>query len=408
MNALENKSQVNRLAGLFACTYMVSYITRINYGTVISEMETATAISRELLSLALTGSFITYGVGQIVSGVLGDRVSPKKLVSWGLIVTVLMNFLIPVCRNTFQMVAVWCVNGFAQSFLWPPLVRLMTALLSEEDYKKTTAKVLWGSSFGTILIYLVSPLIISVLSWKWVFVFSAVCGVVMLWIWNRYSYEIETTEQTPAAKEPKGQRTPLWSPLMIGIMAAIILQGMLRDGVTTWMPSYLSETYRLSNRISILTGVVLPLFSIVCSQIATRLHMKKLTNPLTCAGVFFAAGACSALVLWLLAGQSAVFSVLLSATLTGCMHGVNLMLICMIPPYFKTYGTVSTVSGVINSCTYIGSALSTYGIAVLSKEIGWHYTVLVWFLVALAGTVLCVSCAKPWKHKFPARQSDPI
>ena len=76
MNALDNKSQVNRLAGLFACTYMVSYITRINYGTVISEMETATAISRELLSLALTGSFITYGVGQIISGVLGDRVSP--------------------------------------------------------------------------------------------------------------------------------------------------------------------------------------------------------------------------------------------------------------------------------------------------------------------------------------------
>ena len=238
--------------------------------------------------------------------------------------------------------------------------------------------------------------------------FSAVCGVVMLWIWDRYSYEIETTEQTPAAKGPKGQRNALWSPLMIGIMAAIILQGMLRDGVTTWMPSYLSETYRLSNRISILTGVVLPLFSIVYFQIAIRLHMKKLTNPLTCAGVFFAAGACSALVLWLLAGQSAVFSVLLSATLTGCMHGVNLMLICMIPPYFKTYGTVSTVSGVINSCTYIGSALSTYGIAVLSKEIGWHYTVLVWFLVALAGTVLCVSCAKPWKHKFPARQSDPI
>lgn len=288
---------------------MVSYITRINYGAIISEMEAATAVSRDLLSMALTGSFITYGAGQIVSGVLGDRISPKKLVSCGLMVTVAMNLLIPVCRNTLQMVVVWCINGFAQSFLWPPLVRLMTALLSEEDYKKTTAKVSWGSSFGTMLLYLLSPLIISVLSWKWVFVFSAICGIVMLVVWNRYSYEIETEAPVPAAKVSKGQANALWNPLMLCVMAAIILQGMLRDGVTTWMPSYIAETYQLSNRVSILTGVVLPLFSIVCFQIATRLYMKKLTNPLTCAGAFFAAGACSALVLWLFAGQNAAFSV---------------------------------------------------------------------------------------------------
>lgn len=102
MNRLEGKSQVNRLACLFACTYMVSYITRINYGAIISEMEAATAVSRDLLSMALTGSFITYGAGQIVSGVLGDRISPKKLVSCGLMVTVAMNLLIPVCRNTLK------------------------------------------------------------------------------------------------------------------------------------------------------------------------------------------------------------------------------------------------------------------------------------------------------------------
>lgn len=64
---------------LFACTYMVSYITRTNYGAVISEMQTATAIPRSLLSRALTGSFITYGMGQIISGMPGqfDRNDPS-------------------------------------------------------------------------------------------------------------------------------------------------------------------------------------------------------------------------------------------------------------------------------------------------------------------------------------------
>lgn len=396
---LQGRQQVNRLAILFACTYMVSYLTRINYGAIISEIATDTGISKTLLSMSVTGSFITYGTGQIVSGFLGDRISPKKLVSLGLTVTVLMNLLIPFCQDPYLMCAVWCVNGFAQSFMWPPLVRLMTALLSEDDYKRTTTKVSWGSSFGTILIYLVSPLIISTFGWRWVFVFSAGCGILMLIVWNRHSYEIEP-EKRPTGSGAKGGAAHLFSPLMLGVMLAIVLQGMLRDGITTWMPSYIAETYGLSNIVSILTGVVLPVFSIVTFYFSTQLYLKKITNPLACAAVFFAAGTVSALALFLLTGENAAFSVLLSAVLTGCMHGVNHILISMIPPFFKKYGTVSTVSGVINSCTYIGSAVSTYGIAALSESIGWHDTIFVWFLVALAGTGICVLVTNPWKKKF--------
>ena len=46
--------------------------------------------------MAVSGSAVTYGFGQIVSGVLGDKFSPKKLICGGLITTAAMNFLIPV------------------------------------------------------------------------------------------------------------------------------------------------------------------------------------------------------------------------------------------------------------------------------------------------------------------------
>ena len=76
---------ISRMTLLFALTYMVSYITRINYGAIISEMVRVTCFSRSQLSMALTGSFITYGVGQIISGICGDGFSPKKILSFGLI-----------------------------------------------------------------------------------------------------------------------------------------------------------------------------------------------------------------------------------------------------------------------------------------------------------------------------------
>lgn len=395
---LQTKKEISCLTWLFALTYMVSYITRINYGAMIAEMVVDTGFSKAMLSMAVTGSFITYGAGQIVSGIVGDRFSPKRLISLGLCVTVAMNFLMAVCQNPWQMLMVWCVNGFAQSFMWPPLVRLMTALLSEDDYKTVSTKVAWGSSFGTILVYLLSPVVIMVSGWRAMFVLCGVLGALMLLFWNRYSYEIPP--QPAKKKEEKGKDSGLFCPVMLALMAAILLQGMLRDGVTTWMPSYIGETYDLSSEVSILTGVVLPIFSIGSFWLSAGLYRKYIKNPITCAALFFGCGAVSALGVLLLTGRSAAFSVVFSALLTGCMHGVNLLLIQMLPPYFAKSGNVSTASGVLNTCTYIGSAVSTYGIALLSEKAGWNTTLTCWLVIASAGTAICLLCIKPWKKRL--------
>lgn len=396
---LSTKREINALALLLAVTYMISYITRINFGAVVSEMTVATGFSKKMLSMSLTGSFITYGTGQILCGVLGDRISPKKMITIGLVMTVGMNCLIPVCQNPWQMLAVWCVNGFAQAFMWPPIVRMMSALLDADDYKRTVTKVSWGSSIGTILVYLLSPVAIMTVGWKGVFFCAAGLGAVMLVIWNLTARDIQPTGQKKVAA-PKGSSKVLFTPLVLCIMLPIILQGMLRDGITTWMPTFISESFHLGNEISILTGVLLPIFSIACFQFTGWIYRKKITNPLLCASVMFGAGAVFAMLLYFCCGTSAVGSVLFSAALTGAMHGVNLLLICMLPQCFEKYGNISTVSGVLNACTYIGSAISTYGIAALSEVIGWSGTIFLWFVVAAAGGVICLLCVKPWKKKF--------
>ena len=393
---MKSRKQTNGLVLLFTATYMISYITRINYGAIISEMQTATGFSKSLLSMSLTGSFITYGLGQVVSGICGDKISPKKLVLWGLLATVVMNLLIPVCADPYQMLIVWSINGFAQSFMWPPIIKIMTDVLPEAEYKKAVTKVSWGSSVGTIAVYLLSPLLISVAGWRSVFVFSAALGIVMLFVWNKFATDVQAVQPREVTSAPK--TGSLFTPLLFGVMVAIVLQGMLRDGVTTWMPSYIAEIYHLSNEISILTGVILPVFSILCFQAALLVYARKPDNPLVCATLFFFVGASASVGIRLFDGQSAAVSVVLFALLTGSMHGVNLMLISMIPPYFQKTGKVSTVSGILNACTYIGSAASTYGVAVLSEKLGWNYTVLIWLVIAACGTAICLICSKAWNR----------
>lgn len=386
------------LVSLFTTTYFVSYITRINFAAVISEVVNSTDFTKTALSLAITGISVTYGIGQVISGICGDRISPKKLVFFGLILSSAMNLLIPFCTNTLQMTVIWCINGFAQSFMWPPIVALLTILIPSKDYSKATVRISWGSSFGTIFIYLAAPLFIHISGFKMVFFVSAIAGVLMAIAWQMLCPDTEPVRREKKEKAEKGTAS-LFSPLMLFVMLAIILQGALRDGVTTWMPSYISDTYNLSSKISILTGVFLPIFSIVCFNVAEKLYKKVFTNPLKCAGVIFGVGLVSAVMIQLATGTNAIVSVVSSALLTGCMHGVNLMLICILPAYFKKSGNVSTVSGVLNSCTYVGSALSTYGIAYISDNFGWSATISSWTIIALLGTVICLFVCYPKSKK---------
>ena len=105
------------LAFLCCAAYFASYMTRINYAAV------RLAISDELvlthpelvmeLGLAISAVSVSYGFGQFLSGLLGDRLSPVRLVCTGLGGAMLCNLLVPVFYpNVYLMAAAWGINGF--------------------------------------------------------------------------------------------------------------------------------------------------------------------------------------------------------------------------------------------------------------------------------------------------------
>ncbi len=399
MQKITDKRKITAYSLLFMLFYLASYVTRINFAAIVSEISQAENLPKEVLSWALSGTFITYGAGQVLSGFLGDKIQPKALITCGFVLTSAMNLLIPICPNPYLMTVVWCINGFAQSFMWPPVVKIMGEIFSAEDYSKACVTVSWGSSLGTILIYLVSPLIISISGWRTVFFASSAVGIAVIFAVLVACPRVEAT--APKKNDERAsEKNPLFSPVMLMVMLAIVLQGALRDGVTTWMPSYIQETYRLDNEIAILTGVVLPIFSIICYHIASVLHRKKFRNPLTCAAVFFGTGLAASVVLSIFSSGNPALSIFLSALISGSMHGVNLMVVCMVPIHFKKYGRLGFASGLLNAFTYAGSAVSTYGVAVLCENAGWGVTISVWAAIALAGTVICAAFAKQYKKKI--------
>lgn len=409
----QRSKQTKAFIALCAIVYFVSYITRNSYSSAISEITEALGTTKDATGLVGTAAFLTYGIGQIICGVLGDYIAPRFLILAGVGATSLCNLLMPFMGgNITAMVALWAVNGFAQAMFWPPLVRLMAEHLSGSDYNDAVVAVTVASSVGNIFVYLLSPLCIAISGWNLIFYITGAAGFAMVFFWYigtrtlpepgagdraAVAKKTDTGAAVPPTTEKLPLKTLITSSGLLVILFCIILQGMLRDGLTTWMPSLVADTFALSNAVSILTGIALPLFAIVSIK-AAAIVQDKLQNELLCAGIFFGIGFGCTLLMLPLFSHSVVVTVILMALITACMHGVNLMLITRAPIHFARYGKISTMSGLLNAFTYIGSAASTYGFAWLSDRYGWYFTIGSWAVTACVGMLLCLALVKKWKN----------
>ena len=186
------------------------------------------------------------------------------------------------------------------------------------------------------------------------------------------------------------------------IMPGIMLQGMLRDGVTNWMPSFLLETFGLSEENSIVSTVILAIFTMISYSAFGALQKRFFKNEVTCAAAIFGASALICAVLFainLLAPNTALVpSLVLMALTVAAMHGVNLMLIAIVPRRFAVFGKVSTYSGILNASTYVGAALSTYGFAALAERFDWNFTILTWVAISFVGAAVCFFGARIWQR----------
>ena len=405
MSKLSTKRDINSLALLCAMVYFISYISRINLSAVMVEVVSSGFAPQTTAALALTVNSITYGSGQLVSGYLGDKYKPQNIILAGFLLTGCVNICVGLLPVSAPLVALWAVNGFAQALMWPPIVKILVSHMDTDAYAASSVKVSYGGNIGSIAVYLCAPLVINLFSFRGVFLICGSMALLMALVWKLVydkKYASAADGNSASAKKTdvsasSGRFTGGILALLAIVMVTVVLQGALRDGVASWVPTYISDVFHLGSSVSILTGAILPVFSILCIAAANFLYRKVLRSEMLCAAVIFAVGCISAVLLAVFSGKNAILSVLFLALLSGSMHGVNQILTCMVPPHFARFGRTALVSGALNSCTYIGAAISTYGIALFTDAHGWDGTILLWAGIALAGAAVCFLILKPWK-----------
>ena len=397
------------LIKLCCIVYFISYVTRLNFSASMSEIIQIGLLTEAAAGLIGTMLFITYGVGQLISGALGDKIPPQTLILFGLLSTSASNIMFPFFSQTWILCLIWGVNGFAQAMLWPPMVKLLAAYLKGESYSKGTFWVISASQLATVAIYLLVPLCIRYIGWESIFIVSSALAAVVSFLWAFGFHRLEKVLLPGNRKCSVENKAASFKGIFISsglflIVIAIVMLGILRGGITSWMPMFMGEVFHLSTEISILSTVWLPIFSIVCIYFAECLFRKLFNNEVVEAMFFFGIALISCLILNIF--SNAVVSIICAASITGCMHAVNLMLVGYVPGRFKKYGKVSLVSGITNSFTYIGSAASSFGFAFIATAYGWKILTFVWLGVCIIALIFLISAVSFWRKQL--RKEDNI
>ncbi len=416
--SLKNSDAMRRAVKLLSILcpliYFASYLTRKDYGVIFTAIIESEGMTDDVAGFIETLALISYGAGQVISGILGDKFKPQRIIICGLSVTMLCNVLMPLSPNNLMREIVWFINGFAQSMLWPPLVRIMAETMDAKTYSRVCANVNVAGIGGTIFLYLSYPLIWQKLfgasGWRATFFSSAaLCGVILaVWAFGFGSVRKKTGLSFAKNKNGKadgdGGGKKLTVKVLLGsgfvlIALGIILQGVLRDGITDWDPKMIKDTFNLEADKAILKAVILPVIGVISLKLVGYVNEKYVKDEVRAAGIVFTAALACLTVLFFFHNQNEYLTLALSAVSVGLMHAINFFLICIVPLKFEKYGVVSTMSGVINSLTYVGSAAALTGFGAISEATGhnWRIVIGVWVGIAALGALVCFAAVKPWK-----------
>lgn len=404
-----NKSSVYRiLFPLCWVAYFAAYLGRLNYSAAIAEIVASEGFTNSACGLVSTGFFVCYGVGQLFSGVLGDKVSTKWMIFVGLTVSAFCNLGMGFLKTPGMMLAVWCLNGVAQSMTWAPILRAFAEYLPPEPRKKACINISTTYPIGTLATYGLCALVIFLSGWRTVFFLTAGVMLVVAAFWFVSFGWLEKNRVRLCTNMPApldGGTLPPAMPLGRGVClllacigAALAMQGALRDGVMTWIPTYLSSTFSIGTTFSILATTLLPIVNLCGVYVANFISRRFRLCEVETAMVLFVLGGAAAALIAAFGSGSLIFSIGAFAVITSCMTGTNVMLVHIVPTYFVKYGRVSTVSGVVNATVYIGSSIATFGIGAIADAFGWSTLLIVLCVVAAAGALICLATAPAWKR----------
>lgn len=248
------KSWQRRLVITAWITYASYYLGRVNLSTALPAMEADLAFGKGQLGLLTTGYFWSYALGQLINGQLGDRLSPRRFVLFGMLGSAAINLLFGALSTFPIMFVLWTINGYFQATGWGPILRTLANWLTPGQRRKVSGS--FGSSFvaGNSLTWLLTGWLVANFGWRTAFWVPAVLLAIFALAWfvlvrdtpgevghaeSLGPTEFEGAKALGIRKLFRAMMTELRRVWSVNVSAAFL--GFCLITLIVWLPTYFVE-----------------------------------------------------------------------------------------------------------------------------------------------------------------------
>ena len=385
---------------------IIGIATILAYGACYGGRNILSAVMPQLIKeglfdetqLGVMGSsfLFTYGFGQLINGFIGNRISPKIMVSTGLLASGVIVFLFPFLSVFYLTIVFWAICGFASSMLWGPISR---KIISNTDYKY--GKILMGgttvaSVLGMLIAYVFA--LISVKSYNsdiafyLAGIFMAISGIVWL-IMDKFmpSNELNIT------LENQKKTATLKDFLKIGFISMTVVSmtnGIIRNAVAFWIPTFVADNLGMSLENVAFISMVLPILNVTGTFISLwALKFVKNNERTMCVWLFLLSAILFFLV-FLFNGRNAIITITSLFIASALMTGACNMIFGVYILHFKETGLVSSITGFIDFTSYVTAAGASSLFPYILGVSNWGVVIISWIATCVIGFVFSLIAAK--------------
>jgi len=393
--------------GLIYMAYMSFLLVRKNYGFWLPSVLSELGAGKGEAGLLGSTFEIVYGSCALLNGVIIDLVSPKLLLTYGLLLSALVNIGIGSTSSLPLMVILWGGNGFIQSFGWPSVTNVFLSWFPDPASRGAWYSLLSTcQNAGAALVPLLVSFFVSRYSWRAaLYAPAAVCTVAAATLGallygspaayaRRHGNDDEGGADRKQPQLPRGLARMLANQVLLNralwLMALnYFCISLLRTSLSDWSTVFLREAKGLSMHTAARCLFTLETGGFAGSLVAGAVS-DKLFNGRRGPVVVLCSALIAPALLCMLRAESPLLLQACYAWMGFCAFPVHVLL-GLFSREVVAPNMSSSAGGFVKCIAQVGGAFAGYPLGRLQQVAGWHGV----FLLLAGVAVLSALAAAP-------------
>ena len=404
-------------------TYASFYLCRVNISIALPKIMEEFDLTKSRMGMVLSSLFLLYAVGQFINGQLGDKLNSRRIITFGLLSSAVLNIVFGFNGGVVAlMVVVWGLNGYFQSMGWGPTVKAMANWFPAKIRGKTSGRLGTSYIIGGAFSWFLAGSILKYFDWRFTFWFPAVVCIFIAVHWYIRARNAPEEVGLPSIEEQergieegrirKDEHIGFVTTLKVTLLnphvwfTAFALFGLniVRYGFMSWAPTYMFEEQGATISVVAYKALAFPIaggLGAIFAGWASDRIFKNRRAPVAFIMLILLAVFCY--LFKVCPDDNWMLSLIVLLFIGFFTFGPHILLVAALPVDLGSRKAASSVTGFIDSMGYLGASLTGVGTGYLVDKFGWDAGFYFWIAGAVFAAIMILLV---WNYKHQKIETE--